>query len=126
VGEKRDRFVKGHGDVQIKIRVKTPMFKNVFYIPDLRKNLHLVTEITKHNPVLDVIFQEERYFLIHKRSNKKIASGIKEQRLYRIVGNEVAEAHAMMTNNKISNNIISDLWKVWAFEFLVPFLTNKG
>jgi hypothetical protein len=58
--------------MQVKLKGKTLMFKIALYIPVLSKNLLPTSEIIKHNPFLDVIFQGERFFVIDKRSNKEL------------------------------------------------------
>jgi hypothetical protein len=42
--------------------------------------------------------------VVDKKSNKKIASSIEEHSLYRLVDDELAESHALVTNNGSCNN----------------------
>lgn len=48
-GDEVEHFVEGKGSVQIKMKGKTWLFMNVFYVPGLEKNLLSIGWITKHD-----------------------------------------------------------------------------
>jgi len=60
LGGMRRHYVGGCGcgcsNVQVKIRGKTVMCNDVFYVIGFYKNMFSIEEITRHNPFLDVIF----------------------------------------------------------------------
>lgn len=77
-GYVKDHYVEGHGNVKNKMKGKSFLFINVFYILQLSENLLRVSENRKHSPPLDVTFPGECCFVIDKRSNESFASGVKD------------------------------------------------
>jgi hypothetical protein len=54
LGNERENYVEGQRNMDITIRVKTFMFKNVYYIPRISEIIFSISEITKHCPYLDM------------------------------------------------------------------------
>jgi hypothetical protein len=70
----------------------------------LEKNILSVSWITKHNPLFDVILWNHKCFIIDK-NNKSFDTSVKEQGLFKLVGEE-AKAHGMITKSGQDNNAL--------------------
>jgi hypothetical protein len=66
--------IVGKGNVQIEMQGKRLLFLNVFFVP-LDKNLLSISEIMKHNPHLNVIFSNNRCYIVNKHSKKLVGYG---------------------------------------------------
>ena len=66
-----------------------------------------------------MLFYGERCFVVDKENKKMIVSRLKEQDLYKIVDDEVAESHALMTSGARSNNYL------WQRKNQMPLINIK-
>jgi hypothetical protein len=81
-GDEVEHFVEGKGSVQIKMKGKTWLFMNVFYVPGLEKILLSINWIAKQSPHLDVTFPGDKRFVRDKRNNKTIPTSVEEHGLF--------------------------------------------
>jgi hypothetical protein len=62
-------------------RNKTLKFKNVLYVPETKKNLLTIQQITKENPY-NVVFSDKSFTIFYRRIGKVITHGLKGKKSY--------------------------------------------
>ena len=55
---------------------KCLMSINLFFVPQLDKNLLYINEIMKHNPHLNVMFNNNKCYIVNKLSKKLVIIGV--------------------------------------------------
>jgi hypothetical protein len=62
--------LEGKGSAQLQIRGKRLLFRDVYYILVLQKNILSISWIVKHSPHLDVVLSDYRCFIVDKKRKK--------------------------------------------------------
>ena len=76
-------------------------------VPRLDKNILSINENMKHYPNLDVIFSNNRCYIVNKHHNKLVGMGVEDHGLFFLVSDYTILEHTLMTNNG------QDRWSLW-------------
>ena len=87
VGGEEEFAIFGTGNMQLSYGGKMLMFLNVYYVPGMKLNMLLVSQIMRHCLHLDVNFSNHKCYIVDKESKKTIALGLEDQGLFRLVDN---------------------------------------
>lgn len=61
------------------------MFLNVCYVPGMKHNLLSVSQIMKHSPRLDVVFNGNKCSIIDRASRNTLVVGLEDHGIYSLV-----------------------------------------
>lgn len=89
--------------------------------PDWKLIFFILVKSMKHNPHLNMIFSNNKCYIVNKNSKELVGLGFEEQGLFQWVSIDTIQEHVLMTN---SGQDMHSLWH-WRYDhikFRLPFI----